>query len=145
MRDYRIRIVPDPDGILETPDGEPLPGSRETYDQSPIYRLIDPEADPRTGARRRISYEEYCQVEGNPDRHVVVGVMIEQRCQCCQQWRDVASLWNIDLYDTDPDAGYVREQPYTLAEVATWPSRLYLRDVVADLLAEVGASITQIR
>jgi hypothetical protein len=132
---FRVQFVYDEDGSLETPEGKPLPGTRADYRKNPISALIDPKADPETGARREIPYEEYCRYYGNPDRHVVVGCIVEKRCGTCGAYSSAESLWNIDLMDDDPSYLAVQlDHWYTPEEAIALPG--YLGEVAKDLLSE---------
>jgi hypothetical protein len=100
---FRVKFVYDEDGSVETPHGTPLPGTREEYKGYEIMQLIDPADDPQTGKRRTVPYDEYRQFWGNPDRHVIVGCIVEKRCEACGHYEQAESLWNIDLMDDDAD------------------------------------------
>jgi len=135
---YRVRILQDEDFEPETPEGTPLPGTREAYEANQIMRLIDPADDPVTGARRPVSWEEYLEREGNPDRYVGVGVVLDRQCPCCQQWtKHVQSVWGIELMDDSPELQALG-QTVAAADFDTLPA--YLRDVARDLLAEEGGA-----
>lgn len=132
----RIRFVydDDPMSALHDPEGNPLPGPEKVYRANPVMRLINPTDNPVTGKRRRISYREYCEVEGNPERHVVLGAIVEVQCPACQEWHTGASLWGIDLMDTDAEADRAGTV-YTEDQIATIPG--YLQQVARELFSEV--------
>ena len=93
---YRVRVEADdqpPEGV----DGRPLPESPEVYEETPCLR--------EDGAP--VSYHDYCLREGNPDRHVMCGIIVESSCPACGSWHEVASLWGIDLMDDDPGVAWI--------------------------------------
>jgi hypothetical protein len=129
IRVFRVRFEYDPDGMqaLHDPQGAPLPGSRKVYEQNPIT--------PHGGAA--LTYKEYCRYYGNPDRHVVLGAILEEKCPHCGQWQGapgMTSLWGIDCMHGDAEAGYAGVT-VEAADFATLPG--YLAEVVQGLLAEV--------
>lgn len=141
----RVRFLDDPDSecALHDPEGNPLPGPRETYERSPIHRLINPDDDPATGARRPITYEEYCEYEGDPDRQVVLGAILEAQCATCRTWHHAASLWGIDFMDDAPELRTIAWGTFPtgsggIEAYAIDDARItgYLREVVDELVAE---------
>lgn len=101
----RIRFVVDDDGQRDQENlhGSPLPGPESEYTGNEVCQLIDPADDPVAGARRTVPYAEYCQYWGNPDRHVVLGAIVELECPCCKHWSAGPSLWSIDFMDDSPE------------------------------------------
>lgn len=139
MKTLRVRVEYDEIGATnqDSPTGGPLPESLENYLENPVHRLIDPKADPVKGERRRISYEEYCEYEGNPDRHVILTFSIEEKCPTCREWhRTEHSLSDVDFMDDNeypsPDAVYTEEQ------ITAW-AESYGRQVALELLQEARA------
>lgn len=49
-----------------------------------------------------LTYEEYCKYFGNPDRHVVLSVVLEQQCDM-EHWHTAASVCGIDFMDDSPE------------------------------------------
>jgi hypothetical protein len=128
-RVFRVRFEydPDPCASLHDPEGAPLPGSRTTYEENPIT--------PNGGAA--LTYEQYCEYYGDPERHVVLVAILEEKCPHCGQWQDapgMTSLWGIDFMDDDKEAGYAG-QTVEAADFGSLPG--YLAEVVKGLLAEV--------
>jgi len=78
-----------------------LPGTEEEYAEAPI-------SDTSVTPHREIPYDEYCDYYGNPDRHVVLGAILEKAipaCACCghkARVETVGSVWGIDVMDDDP-------------------------------------------
>lgn len=122
----RARIVDDPDARFEECNGEPRPLTAAEYAETPYYT-----------DGQRVPYAQYLAYQGNPARHVYLGIVIDRQCACCQQWEaGVASVWRIDYMDDDPEVQRLNGT-YTIAEIEAWPSVSYLRDVVRDLCQEV--------
>lgn len=118
----------EPADSLHDPEGAPLPGSRKVYEENPIT--------PNGG--EALTYEEYCKYYGNPDRHVVLGAILEEKCPTCGSWHDapgMASLWGIDFMDDDKEAQYAGETVEG-EDFGTLPG--YLAEVVRDLMSEAG-------
>ena len=128
---YTVRFQHDADHTLETPHGTPLPGTPEEYAG---YEFM------RDG--RPVPYEEYCRTWGDPDRHVVLGAVLERHAPCCEHCghapapEHAASLWGIDFMDTDPEAFVPLDRPLPVdsPEIVG-----YLREVVDDLVQEAEA------
>ena len=135
---HRVRVVLDEDYSHETPDGKPLPGTAEEYAKNPIMYLVDPNADPATGARREATYAEYCAYEGNPFRHIVVGVIVERACPTCGKYEPVGSLWGIDFLDQDAEVQSL-SLPAEYDETTGRALPGSLGEIVRELLAESGA------
>jgi hypothetical protein len=134
---YRIRFVIDPDARFEECNGEPRPLTEEEYRGYEYMRDGVP-----------VTYADYLRYQGNPERHVYIGAVLEHRCHCCGNWQDVDSLWNIDFMDDSPEVavltthatvsgfgGTLCSQYYTLpVELDAIPG--YLREVAMDLLPD---------
>lgn len=74
-----------------------------------------------------VPYDEYVKYLGNPDRHVVFGVIREDKCPCCESWVRGGSIWGVDCMDNDPEAAFV-EGTYPLSQLTG-----YLAEVAKDL------------
>ncbi len=136
MKTFRVRVEYDEIGAAnqDSPTGGPLPESLENYRENPVYRLINPQADAQTGKRRKISYREYCEYEGNPDRHVILCFLIEEQCPTCEQWHYTKhSLSGVDFMD---DSQYPAPSIYTPDQVKTWSEDDHGRRVALELLEE---------
>jgi hypothetical protein len=131
---YRLKIVPDTDFEHDSPVGGPLPESEAEYAGNQIMALINKDDDPKTGARRPVPYAEYCEYYGNPDRHVVVGVILQRQCPHCGAWSEAGSLWGIDFMDDNPETLEPWDRWVDEATARAWPG--YLREVAAELLDE---------
>jgi hypothetical protein len=127
----RIYFVYDDDYQHETPSGKPLPGTEVDYLCDGPYNR--PDGSP-------LPYAEYVAYSGNPDRHIVLGAIVQTRCSCCKHWADAGSLWGIDLMDDDPALQGIH--------ISTLNDRLpacyelvdltgYLAEIARDLCAEV--------
>lgn len=124
----RIRIVYDEESSQnqESPHGTPLPESEELYAGNEVMELLDPKDDPTTGIRRKLPYAEYIKYQGNPDRHVVIGMIVQTRCPHCGAWHDGTSVWGYDFMDDDPFLMQVQVLPepgetYTPEQIEGWP------------------------
>lgn len=131
-RVFRVRFEydPDPHASLHDPEGQPLPGSRKVYEENPIT----PNGGPA------LTYEEYCQYYGNPERHAVLGAILEEKCPHCGQWQDapgMSSLWGIDFMDDDKEAQYAGSTVEG-ADFETLPG--YLKEIVRGLMSEAEVS-----
>lgn len=124
---YRVRFEHDPYYQFESPDGGPLPESQERYETNYVQRKSP------DGSWRRISYEEYCRYEGNPDRHVAVCAIVERQCPCCGTWKVAGSLGGIDLMDDDPGLGHL-DVVIPENQIGSLPE--YLLEVAEELIAD---------
>lgn len=120
MTRYRFRLLVDEDAVPEGCDGDPLPESPEVYARSPV--LVGQDAMP---------YAEYCRTVGNPDNHVMLGMVLDVMRPEDDDWTAGASLWGIDfMMDEAPDLGTW----YRLEDVPAG----YARDVAAELMEEAA-------
>lgn len=136
MSTLRVRVEYDHIGAAnqDSPTGGPLPEPLEDYLANPVSRLVDPKADPAKGERRQLSYQEYCEYEGNPDRHVILQFSIEEQCPACDEWHDTEhSLCGVDFMD---NGLYPSPDTYTEAQVTAWSELDYGREVALELLSE---------
>ena len=93
----------------------------ETYQGYEVYEDGEP-----------LSFKNYMQTYGNPERHVVLGCVIERECPHCGKWSGVESLWGIDFMDWQPwEIG-----TYQVDEIDTLND--YQQAVSLELLAEGG-------
>lgn len=134
---YRIRVVPDEDATFEECNGESRPLTPEEYRENyynvcPDHPVSFCQCDPKL--YRPMTYAEYLQYYGAPERHVYVGVVVDRLCECCQQYtKGVGSLWRIDFMDDAPECAAIG---YSYG-----PDRLpgYLQDVARELISELEA------
>ncbi len=132
MSTFRVRVEYDHIGQAnqDSPTGGELPESLDDYLANPISRLIDPQADPAKGERRTLSYQEYCEYEGNPDRHVILQFSIEEQCPACEEWHHTKhALHGVDFMD---DSEFASPDTYTERQVDAW-SESYSRQVALEL------------
>lgn len=131
----RVQWVYDHDGqnSQESPVGGNLPESETEYLKNPVT----------PGGGPAISYAEYCEYYGNPDRHLVLACLLQRQCPCCETWKDVGSLWGIDFMDDSPEIQklYVTsldhdhdQHYYSEAEAIALPG--YPGEVARELIAE---------
>lgn len=134
---YRIRFVIDPDARFEECNGESRPLTEEEYAE---YQYMH-DGKP-------VPYLDYLSYQGNPDRHVYMGAVLDHRCHGCGVWHHVDSLWRIDFMDDSPEvavltqhatiggfAGTLCSQYYSLpAELDAIPG--YLREITKEMLPD---------
>lgn len=123
----RVRFVSDNDYQFEECNGEPRPLSEVEYASNEYWGC--PQHPRGTTANDTtvngvgicgacgaeyapIPYAEYLAYYGNPDRHVYLGLQVQESCACCHEWREVDSLWGIDFMDDSPELAAIN--------VGTW-------------------------
>lgn len=94
LDDFRVAFHPDASYAFEEADGGPMPATEARYQAN----------GPFMENGKPVSYERYRAYYGNPDRHVVVGLVLQRRCACCGTWDDTdTALWGIDFMDDSPE------------------------------------------
>lgn len=82
--------------------------------------------DPTIG--EVIPFEEYIQTYGNPDKHVVLMMIAEEKCESCGEWSVTDTLGGIDFMEwCVPDTGV-----FTLEEI----DNPYLKVLALDMVEE---------
>lgn len=122
----RYIVGRDTDYTFEEADGGPMPMSEERYQGNEYMSKAAPETH-----NRKISYVEYVQYYGNPDRHVALYLRRQDRCPCCDHWIDGDALYGIDVMDDTPEAQFDADErglPWRLEDLTG-----YLKEVAADL------------
>lgn len=150
----RYRIEYDPDASFEECNGEGRPLTEEEYAENSYQACPD---HPRAGTKvisvgppqvqgcaicgrtdyETIPYEEYLQYYGNPDRHVYLQIIRQDRCPCCDSWVDGDSLSGIDFMDDNPEAGFA-DTTCTIDQLTG-----YLREVAEDLDSDAALEASQ--
>jgi hypothetical protein len=113
---YRVKFVIDEQARFEECNGEPRPLTEAEYAENQ-YRACPKHPRGSTLPARTengrawcgdcgteyadVPYADYLEYQGNPDRHVYLGVIVEKKCKCCGTWTNAASLWHIDFMDDD--------------------------------------------
>jgi hypothetical protein len=156
--EFRIRFVMDPDAQFEESNGEARPMTAKEYRGNEYRGCPD---HPRAGTRvidiggadrpqvqgcavcgrtdyRNISYAEYLEYYGNPDRHVYLMSEVEKRCPCCTRWERIGGTGHIDFMDDSPELA-VMDRGFTVDEIATIPG--YLRELAREDLVDAGAEL----
>lgn len=91
--EFRIRFVEDPKARFEECDGSPNPLSEATYAE---YQYMQD--------GQLISYAEYLNYYGNPERHVYLMSEVQRKCPCCKTWQSAdGSLGWLDFMDDSPE------------------------------------------
>ena len=122
---FRVIFNYDNDQVATGCDGNPLPEPRAVYEAN----VMTP------GGGKALSYEEYCQYYGNPDRHTILWCRLEKRCPCCGMFGNAGSIGGNDLMDDDPALNQINlGASLTLDEAKTLPG--YVAEVVQKLYAE---------
>ncbi len=114
--DTRYIIDYDPDAQFEECNGEARPLTETEYAEN-YY-------NDKQG--NRVSYADYLAYQGNPDRHVYLEIIREDKCPCCGSWVSGGSLCRIDFMDDDKEAGMIGT--FTLDQLLG-----YLKEVAEDL------------
>ncbi len=126
IKAFRVRFVIDEDASFEECNGKPRPLSEDEYAEN--YYMKDGE---------KVSYADYLDYQGNPDRHVYFGCIVEGQCACCDTWKTLESLWDIDVMDDDPAyRNLTLDVGYPAAEAVALPD--YLGETTRELLDEAG-------
>lgn len=123
----RLKFVIDDDACFEECNGERRPLTEEEYADAPYMANGHP-----------ISYADYLNYQGNPDRHVYLGMIVQEQCLTCSEWHNVDSLWRIDLMDDDPEYLAVAGKLDQWIDSATATQMLgYLGELARDAQLEV--------
>lgn len=132
---YRVYFAYDSDACLDAPNGGPIPESEDQYLENPVRR------QQPDGSWADITYAEYCAYEGNPDRHVVLVAYLQRHCPCCDSWKTIDDLYNIDCMDDSPELRPIRVWDGGERRVYYDPTdpKLtgYLRTIVEEMIANV--------
>lgn len=122
MSAYRVKFVIDEEAEFEECNGESRPLTEAEYEQN-YYQ--------KNG--QKVSYADYLAYYGNPDRHIYLGIVVQKQCECCESWKTVDSLWNVDMMDDNVipplDSYMPPEQAITFE---------YLGDEARGMLEEAG-------
>jgi hypothetical protein len=81
--------------------------------------------------RKPLTWDEYRETFGDPNRYNSYGVIVEKKCRCCGSWDHVTSVWGCDLYEQWADTGtfatleeidnqYMREMAEEEMDTALW-------------------------
>jgi len=138
--EYRVRIVHDPISKFEECNGNIGPLSEAEYRENqymacPIHPRGDKSNDRLEAVRawcgqtlhvgtgkvcgrayEPVSYADYLQYLGNPDRHRYVGIIVDTQANICPHcdrgdgWINGAGLWSIDLMDDSPEWLFIRRK-----------------------------------
>src|SRR5688572_7065959 len=93
--EYRVRFVQDPHASFEECNGESRPLSEAEYAENQYMQDGQP-----------VSYADYLDYYGNPERHVYLMTEVQKRCPCCGAWEFVAGTGGIDFMDDNPELGF---------------------------------------
>lgn len=108
----------------------------EQWDTPEKYKgneVLDEDGNP-------MSFEEYMQGPGNKANHVMLCMLVEQKCKACGKWEVVESLSGIDFleYQNDWTTGtFTPEEAVRL--------KGYLGECAGELLSEAGGMFPAIR
>lgn len=142
---YRVRVDYETEPDLHTPEGEALPGSEAAYLANPYrvpadYPRVRPRPEDGGVGYRDMTWEEYLAYYGDPNRHTVVAVSVQQQCPHCGEWKDAGALYNIDMMDDDRELDRVAMGQWEPVHVGIDQRRGHLADVAKELLREAGWS-----
>ena len=91
MTNIRVKFVTDLEAQFEECNGEARPLTEREYKDNEYFKNGKP-----------VSYADYLRYYGNPDRHIYLGCVVQEQCDCCGEWKTKDSLWGIDVMDDDP-------------------------------------------
>lgn len=151
MTNYRVKFVNDANAKFEECNGSSEPLTKAEYAEN-SYRGCPNHPRSKVPPSRvehgrawcgeceteyaDIPYAEYLAYYGNPERHIYLGMVIEEQCHCCQSWTVKTSLWGISFMDDSIEWLTVRlYHYYPSAEAIRLPGEL--GSVANILLAEV--------
>lgn len=149
---YRVRFESDADARFEECNGENRPLTREEYRKNEYYACPNHLRGWKGNDSSAfgvgicgmcqtqyapVPYAEYLAYYGNPERHVYLGVIVEQQCGCCQSWTVANSLWNIDFMDDSREfAAVTIARNLTPVEALALPG--YAGEVAREQLEDAG-------
>ena len=143
LADARVRFFHDYDTPITEIDGLPMPLTEAQYaEHGPCLR-----AD-----RSVIPYAEYCRYYGDPNQHVMVAMVLEHRCPCCDHWHETDhALYGIDVMIDDPALALIQrtrgdfwsDRGVRLAAVDALALPGYLGTVARDLLSEANVPLPE--
>lgn len=111
----RFFIEHDTDAQFEECNGEHRPLTEAEYADNQYFK-----------DGRPVLYADYLTYYGNPDRHVYLYMLRQDRCPCCDSWRDGGSVFRIDFMDDQLESQF--RGKYTYSELTG-----YLVEVAREL------------
>lgn len=107
------------------------------YETAPDLSFLEQWNTPETyagnevvnGEGEELSFEEYMETYGNPDRHVTLVCAVEEQCPYCHSWTVVESVCGVDFMDwSRPFIGTIEADSWRELE------NLHQRETARELL-----------